>query len=237
MSETSRRQTGQASAKARAVAALQAVGDPGEARLAVRAGEALQRRQFGEAVWRIGHGLERAQALQRGGGIACDRVVTGVGHRRDRHRLGVLARRLDALARGDHPAFPGRRRRPTVVQHQQQRSRRRLAGAKRMPDRAGHGENDRGGDGKAQQQQPGRRVGGRLVRRLEVEDELQRGKRHATGTRRRDAQQHEENRQTGEGDERERHREGERQAKHQAALASSCIRRDSSASDAGRSVR
>ncbi len=227
------------------VTALHAVGDPDQRRLRLRRDEIGDRRNQSQPVRNERHGFDGAQTLQRLRSVGSDDLVAAVGRCHERDRLATPCRLADPLRRRRHAKIPGGCRRPAIVNHQQQSAAAAFAARQRIEDGTGHRENDRGRDGQAQDEQPPGRMGRRLVARAQIENESQRRKRNPVRPRRGDPQQVVEHRQTGEGDEHRRDREGERQPEHQPATLANCpsrsassrIRSASKASDAGRSVR
>ena len=107
--------------------------------------------------------------------------------------LGALGALDQALGMGDARG-PARRRRPAVVDHQHQRAAARQVGL-RIEERPGDGQDQRGGEQQAQQQQPPRHLHRRLLGRLEPDQQPDRREAHQLGQRRDHAQQPVDHRQ------------------------------------------
>ena len=220
-------------------AVFEAVRKPDDLRLLVGGEELLQGWQSDHAIRNERRGLEGAQALQGLARIGQQHIAPALGHDEQAGGAAIATRRLRPLAGGLNALRPGGRRWPAIIDDEQQRPARPLAGRQGIPDGASHGQNDEGGDGEAQQQQPpgGARRG--LLAGRQIEDQPQGRKGDLARARRGDAQQQIERGQKRQRGEHHGRGEGERETKHQAAPcpASMRIRRASSACAAGRSVR
>ena len=222
-----------------AIAVFEPIGEPDDLRLLVGGKELLQGGQSHEAVGNERRGLEGAQALQRLARIGQQHIAPAFRHDEKPRGATIATRRLRPLAGGLNALRPGGRRWPAVIDDEQQRPASPLAGRQGIPDGAGHGQNDEGGDGEAQQQQPPGRARRGLLARRQIEDQPQGRKGDLARARRGDAQQQIERGQERQRGEHHGRGEGEGETEHHAAPcpASMRIRRASRACAAGRSVR
>ncbi len=208
----------QAAREGAGAAEVDSVGDPDDLGLRIGVEETLDRRQRRLARRRIGNGRQRAQFFLDARAVERRDVEPACGNRQHGREAPSARRAAQRVARVCDAALPGRRRRPAVVDQQEQRAGAGAGGFREVPDRPRHRQDDQGGDRDPQRQQGPRRLGRRRIFRIEAEQQAQRREHGLARSRRRDLEKNIERGEEREGGQNRRRGEGEGQAEHRQAL-------------------